>query len=228
MINQVRESPVPTWFSLLVCVLLLSACGIELGGAAEPGRQSADPLAPAAAAHTPTALPGETVSAADAEYALLANIYERASPSVVNIESGRIGDDGAISTQRGSGFVYDTLGHIVTNAHLVNDADWIRVTLQNTVVVDAQLLGADSFSDLAVLKVVADAERLTPAVDRRIGWPEGRAAVYRHQQSVWAEQFNDHRHHQRLGPDLALGRSAECRSDAGIRQSLHHSDRRRD
>ncbi len=162
-IHLLRKPHILPCLSLFACVLLLSACGIEIGGSAELGRQSAGAGAAATAAHTPTALPGELLATADADYTLLANIYERASPSVVNIESGRINNDsGDISTQRGSGFVYDKQGHIITNAHLVNNAFQIRVTLQNAVVVDAQLLGADSFSDLAVLKVAADAARLNP------------------------------------------------------------------
>ncbi len=163
--------------SLFACLLLLTACGIEFGGSADGGRQSAG--ATATAAHTPTALSGESLSTADAEYMLLTNIYERANPSVVNIESGRLDETtGAIATQRGSGFVYDTQGHIVTNAHLVNDAYNIRVALQNAIVVDAQLVGADSFSDLAVLKVAADAERLTPLwIGESAGLKVGQRAI---------------------------------------------------
>ncbi|MCE2473202.1 MAG: trypsin-like peptidase domain-containing protein, partial [Anaerolineae bacterium] len=111
----------------------------------------------------PTALPDEIVSAADAEYRLLSNIYERASPSVVNIEAVRLADDGSASdTRRGSGFVYDQQGHIITNAHLVNAVDAITVTLQSAQVYPAQVLALDSFSDLAVLKTSIEPERLAP------------------------------------------------------------------
>ena len=110
-----------------------------------------------------TALPDEIVSAADAEYRLLSNIYERASPSVVNIEAAILAEDGSASdTRRGSGFVYDRQGHIITNAHLVNAVDAITVTLQSAQVYSAQVLALDSFSDLAVLKLSAAPERLTP------------------------------------------------------------------
>ena len=111
----------------------------------------------------PTALPDEIVSAADAEYRLLSNIYERASQSVVNVEAVLLSEDGSASdTRRGSGFVYDQQGHIITNAHLVNAVDSISVTLQSAQVHLAQLLALDSFSDLAVLKVSVDPERLSP------------------------------------------------------------------
>ena len=116
-----------------------------------------------ASERAPTALPDEIVSAADAEYRLLSNIYERASPSVVNIEAVLLADDGSASdTRRGSGFVYDQQGHIITNAHLVNAVDAITVTLQSAQVYPAQVLALDSFSDLAVLKTSIKSERLAP------------------------------------------------------------------
>ncbi len=151
------------FLSLIASLLLLTACSIDIGGTADRGQRPFDSAEARLAALTPTALPGETISAADAEYLLLTNIYGRASPSVVNIESVHVAEDGGTdATQRGSGFIYDQLGHIVTNAHLVINADIIRVTLQNTTVADAILIGADSFSDLAVLKVAAASERLIP------------------------------------------------------------------
>lgn len=111
----------------------------------------------------PTALPDEIVSAADAEYQLLSNIYQRASPSVVNIEAVARAEDGSASdTRRGSGFVYDQQGHIITNAHLVDAVDSITVTLQSARVYPAQLLALDSFSDLALLKTRVEPERMKP------------------------------------------------------------------
>lgn len=133
--------------------LLLSACSAVTNTGGRASSQQTE----RAAAPTPTVLSADVVSAADAEYLLLTNIYARSSPSVVNIEvtSGE-------ETRRGSGFVYDRRGHLITNAHLVNDADAIMVTLRNTIVLDADLLGLDSFSDLAVLKISAPEERLSP------------------------------------------------------------------
>ncbi len=134
-------------------LLLLAACG-TLSTSRD---NAALPPIETSAAPTPTVLSAEVLSAADAEYLLLTNIYARSSPSVVNIEV-RSGEE----TRRGSGFVYDRRGHLITNAHLVNDADAIMATLRNTYVLEAELLGLDSFSDLAVLKVSAPEERLSP------------------------------------------------------------------
>lgn len=148
---------------LCLCAQLLIACNFT-DLRSNPGGDSAIDLdARRATVAAATALPDEIVSAADAEYRLLSNIYERASPSVVNIEAAILADDGSAGdTRRGSGFVYDRQGHIITNAHLVNAVDAITVTLQSAQVYSAQVLALDSFSDLAVLKLSAAPERLTP------------------------------------------------------------------
>ena len=62
----------------------------------------------------------------------------------------------------GSGFVWDTEGHIVTNNHVVAGADQIEVTFANGDTVEAELVGADPNSDLAVLRVDVPAEKLQP------------------------------------------------------------------
>ena len=145
---------------LISILLLLAACGAISW---ETDDRDRAPFDSAGAALTPTALPGDTLAAADADYRLLTNIYQRSSPSVVNIEALAVAADGSASAmQRGSGFIYDQRGHIVTNAHLVNDADQIRVTLHNTLVMEADLIGADSFSDIAVLRITGAADELAP------------------------------------------------------------------
>ena len=142
---------------LMIALITLAACG----GGSDSQLDAVFPIPTGqpASADTPTAVSDEIARAADAEYLLLTNIYERASPSVVNIESRSSNDE---DIRRGSGFIYDERGHIITNAHLVKDATSLSVTLQNAYVVEARLLGLDSFSDLAVLKVAAASERLPP------------------------------------------------------------------
>lgn len=148
---------------LILCNALLSACSFNSGIRTSGVDAGAVNPQDSEAAIAPTALPDDIISAADAEYLLLSNIYRRASPSVVNIEAVVRAEDGSASdTRRGSGFIYDRQGHVITNAHLVSAVDSITVTLRNALVMPAELLGLDSFSDLAVLKVAADAERLTP------------------------------------------------------------------
>ena len=157
------------WRLIAICILVLqvaSACESLLGVRPQPTQSVAvfpREQEPDEGANVPTAVAEAIVSAADAEYVLLTNIYERVSPSVVNVESTSFDEAGTVDeVRRGSGFIYDQEGHIVTNAHLVKDADALSVTLQRALVLEALLLGWDSFSDLAVLKIEIDAERMIP------------------------------------------------------------------
>ena len=90
-------------------------------------------------------------------------IYDRTAPGVVQITStsnvGRLaGNDSAL----GSGFVVDKAGHIVTNFHVIDGADQIRVSFSNRDTVVARIVGTDPSTDLAVLQVDASATALTP------------------------------------------------------------------
>ena len=89
-------------------------------------------------------------------------IYQRAASGVVQITStsGNIG--GASQEALGSGFVVDKAGHIVTNYHVIQGADEIRVSFSNRDTVEAQLVGSDPSTDLAVLQVDTSASALTP------------------------------------------------------------------
>ncbi len=61
----------------------------------------------------------------------------------------------------GSGFIVDEEGHILTNNHVIEDADEIKVRLYNNKTYKASVVGVDDSTDLAVLKIEAD-EKLTP------------------------------------------------------------------
>jgi serine protease Do len=62
----------------------------------------------------------------------------------------------------GSGFVWDRIGHIVTNNHVIAGADRITVTLHDGTAVPAKVVGTDPGSDLAVAQVDLPADRLRP------------------------------------------------------------------
>jgi 2-alkenal reductase len=112
----------------------------------------------------PTPVSDAVIAEADAEYLLLTNLYERVSPSVVNIEVDVAlgGTTTFLDTGRGSGFVFDRSGHIVTNAHVINMAEDIRVTFDDGSVASAEIVGEDLYSDLAVIRVDAPADELVP------------------------------------------------------------------
>ncbi len=84
----------------------------------------------------------------------LTELFQRADQSVVSISS-----TGPEPVQ-GSGFVYSDEGYIVTNHHVIERAEDIRVTFTEEETVDAEVVGHDVYSDLAVLKV--DKQGLTP------------------------------------------------------------------
>jgi S1-C subfamily serine protease len=88
---------------------------------------------------------------------LLASLYQRVNPSVVNINITASGGQGA-----GSGFVYDIQGHIVTNNHVVEGATRIYVTFADGTMVPADVVGTDPGSDLAVVRVDVSASELVP------------------------------------------------------------------
>ena len=80
-------------------------------------------------------------------------IYNQTRNSVVLIQT---------NTGTGSGWVYDTLGHIITNNHVVEDATTIQVTFQSGTILDAELIGRDPYSDMAIIKVDAPEGLLHP------------------------------------------------------------------
>jgi serine protease Do len=71
------------------------------------------------------------------------------------------GQPGPRVSSLGSGFIIDPSGLIVTNAHVIANADQITVTLSDDTVLQAQVIGRDSVTDLALLKV--DAKTPLPA-----------------------------------------------------------------
>jgi len=84
-----------------------------------------------------------------------------ASPAVVNIYSEQIevnpqyGRKARKNTRLGSGVIMDSHGYILTNLHVIQQADLIQVLLQSGQLHPAELIGFDHYTDLAVLKVNA-------------------------------------------------------------------------
>ena len=89
----------------------------------------------------------------------LGELYEENYKSVVGISAYT---DGQSGYNWGTGFVLTADGLIVTNTHVINGADSATVTLYDDTVLNATLVGADSISDIALLKVKGIG--LTPAV----------------------------------------------------------------
>ena len=113
-----------------------------------------------ALAPTPTLVAADVIVQANAMEQVMINLYQRVDPSVVNIEVNIDSSDDIDAT--GSGFVYDTDGHIITNGHVIEGARDISVTFYDGYNVPAKLIGKDEFGDLAVIQVNVPKERLLP------------------------------------------------------------------
>lgn len=148
---------------------------ISTVGCGSPSSAPAPEAKPAAAApEPPPPLPGKDVvlpavraGAIDLspEEETNVRVYATANKSVVNIVTRGLQADEFFSSPRqgsGSGGVLDKAGHIVTNNHVIEDAQTIVVTLFDGSVHPAKLVGADPSNDLAVLKIDAPANLLIP------------------------------------------------------------------
>jgi S1-C subfamily serine protease len=115
--------------------------------------------APEATLPTP---PRATVPEVPADLAPLpaaSDIAATVVPSVVTVQVGGGSGDAFVPRGTGSGVVFDDSGHIVTNDHVVEVGDAYRVVLSDGRIYDADLVGTDPATDLAVLTVTADALR---------------------------------------------------------------------
>ena len=130
---------------------------------------------PTQSAIVPVAQPPASTSGDVAAYqAAMESVYQKVNPSVVSIQvieaatssSGNslnpFGNSSGSGVALGSGFVWDTQGHIITNNHVVSGASSITVTFSDGTTVDASVVGTDPNADLAVLKVSAPAKLLVP------------------------------------------------------------------
>ena len=94
----------------------------------------------------------------------LADLYSQVGASVVNIQVtsrgaqgfspfGMPGDEDGLLRSQGSGFIFDDQGHIVTNNHVVEDAESVLVIFSNGMWAKADVVASDPQADLGVLKV---------------------------------------------------------------------------
>jgi S1-C subfamily serine protease len=178
-------APVIIAVALLVLTLLLMGCNLlnlaerSLEQAVEEA-QATPPQAVAterprpSATLSPTPPPPPPITSDVAEQGdvgeePLVQLYERVNPSVVNIRiQQRLGarrtlpGDDFFGEGQGSGFVWDTEGHIVTNNHVVATADRVLVTFHDDTASEARVVGTDLDSDLAVIRVDLAPSHLRP------------------------------------------------------------------
>jgi S1-C subfamily serine protease len=151
---------------LVVAVLGLVALAT---GLVEPGDDTATTTTT-----VPATSPSAALASAESGDALSVNeIYERDSAGVVYVEAEQrtqpvpldpFGSPPGGGMATGSGFVIDDDGHILTNAHVVDGAEavTVRVGGEDGDTLDAEVVGADPSTDVAVLEVTDGADQLEP------------------------------------------------------------------
>ncbi|MDE1867304.1 MAG: trypsin-like peptidase domain-containing protein, partial [Thaumarchaeota archaeon] len=82
----------------------------------------------------------------------LADLFAQSDQGVVQVIVSKL-NDSSTSKDIGSGIVYDTDGHIITNNHVVQDGSKIRVVFHDGRSLPASVVGTDPYADLAVIKV---------------------------------------------------------------------------
>jgi len=114
--------------------------------------------------HSATIL-GDEISSSSKSNLTLVELFKKSEEGVVKIKVVRIGSQGTVQGDiggMGSGFVYDNLGHIITNAHVVDGADKATVTFLDGSQYNAEIIGKDKFTDIAVIKVSEKPRLLHP------------------------------------------------------------------
>ncbi|HKJ58355.1 MAG TPA: trypsin-like peptidase domain-containing protein [Halobacteriales archaeon] len=143
----------------LATAVLLAALVVFAGCASAPiGGQTPTPAPGASNAGSTansggTSAPGAAGSAPD-----YTQLYDRTIGSVVMLRVDA-GEQGVVG---GSGFVYDRRGHVVTNEHVVGDADTVEVRFRDGEWRTADVVGTDVYSDLAVVRVADPPDYATP------------------------------------------------------------------
>jgi putative serine protease PepD len=139
-----------------------AGAGIYAGVAGDDGSPSATVVASVPAQSTANSTTQATSS--------LTQLYDSTTPGVVDItvtststsDNGFFGPQSQQSSAEGSGFVYDSSGDIVTNAHVVAGAKSIQVRFKDGSTAKATLVGKDESTDIAVIKVDVASSKLHP------------------------------------------------------------------
>ena len=179
------------WVILAIPLLVMAGCSALISSTPAALRDSlptftptasitfAPPPTPAPVAQAnrndaPSAIASEAINEAaeidanglDIAERRVVDVYQRVSPAVVSITTRMMVRDffyNAIPQEgSGSGFVIDTLGHILTNYHVVEGAEEIEVIFGEGDSYPAKVVGADPRNDIALLRVDVPAELLVP------------------------------------------------------------------
>ena len=147
-------------------VAMVAAAAVVGGGAGAAITTLSDGGGSAKTTTITTAAAGANVANTDLS---VGQVAKNATKSVVEIDATSSGGDqsfpfgnGGSKSAEGTGFVYDTKGHIVTNQHVVSGASAVKVKFSDGSTYTASVVGSDSSTDIAVLHVNAPSSKLVP------------------------------------------------------------------
>ncbi len=113
----------------------------------------------------PPSLPEDLEKRASPDEEVNIRVYEAVNRGVVNITSATRVEHlfaSEVSSSTGSGFLIDDAGHILTNYHVVSEADQLEVTLFDGSTHPARVVGVDPNNDVAVVRIKVPAHQLHP------------------------------------------------------------------
>ncbi|NEO86595.1 MAG: PDZ domain-containing protein [Spirulina sp. SIO3F2] len=173
----------PRQFGIYAALLIVGGTMGYLGNRSQltqpPQPQSSEAIVAVPTALPNVAMPRQDFENPDADLNFIATAVQRVGPAVVRIDaigrrSGAVpnhpffrrffgGEPGEVPTPSpsiprgtGSGFILSADGRLITNAHVVEDTDTVKVTLKDGRELEGQVLGRDSVTDVAVVKVAAE------------------------------------------------------------------------
>ena len=140
-------------------ILSLATVACFLSGTVPP---EAETIEPQVEITNPTQAPEAIPVSIDlvAQEDLLTSLYEQSNPGVVAIRV--LSADSLGGSALGSGFVIDTDGHLITNFHVVQSASELEIDFPSGFKTRGEIIGTDSDSDIAIIKVDAPPEELFP------------------------------------------------------------------
>ncbi len=149
--------------SLVIGIAIIGLLGAALG-CSLTSEAFLDTPTPTVAPPTPTQSPPQvramTEEPANALEAQVEAVYDQAGSAVVNVTSVTYAYDFFFNPVpqegSGSGFLYDEEGHIVTNYHVIEDAEELSASLANGESYPAEVVGIDPTNDLAVIRIDAN------------------------------------------------------------------------
>lgn len=129
-------------------ILILASLACQMSGVPALVQPT---LAPTISVAAPV-LPDTTINPAESDERLVA-LYAQVLPGVVSISTGN---------SQGSGFVFDSNGHVVTNQHVVDGTNEVEIAFASGYKAYGTVIGTDADADIAVIKVDAPADQIHP------------------------------------------------------------------